>query len=488
MTTVEGLANGGALSALQAAFLRHGAAQCGICTPGHADGGADDLLRRRPKPTEAEAMDALGGVLCRCTGYRKIVEAMLDVSGAGSSAPSPRRAQPSARACRRSTASASSTGEEIYGADDAPEDALLLRAVRSPHARARFSLGDHAALHDKYPGLVECLPRATCRAATPSASIAPGKDQPVLAAGEVRYRGEAIAGARRRPQALDAIRDAEVPIAWEPLVPVLGIEAALAPGAALVQADKPGNVLVRGLVRKGDVEAGFAEVDFVAEGTWRTSFVEHAYIEPEAGWAQRDGDRLTVAVTTQTPYMDRDEIAHVLGIENDQVRVHPDRVRRRLRRQARRIGAAAARHRGLEARPPGALHVHAAGSMAATTKRHPARMRARAACRKDGTLTAFEFHGDFDTGAYASWGPTVASRVPIHAAGPYAVPNVRNTQPAPCTPMRRRPERSVASACRNARSPMRRSTTSWPRNAASTRSSSGCATRCARATRRQPAR
>ena len=70
-------------------------------------------------------------------------------------------------------------------------------------------------------------------------------------------------------------------------------------------------------------------------------------------------------------------------------------------------------------------------SMAATTKRHPARMRARAACRKDGTLTAFEFHGDFDTGAYASWGPTVASRVPIHAAGP-----------TPCRTSKQQPRRA----------------------------------------------
>ena len=78
--TVEGLANGAGLSDLQAAFHRHGAAQCGICTPGMLM-AAHDLLTRNQNPTEAEAMDALGGVLCRCTGYRKIVEAVLDVAG-----------------------------------------------------------------------------------------------------------------------------------------------------------------------------------------------------------------------------------------------------------------------------------------------------------------------------------------------------------------------------------------------------------------------
>ena len=69
-------------------------------------------------------------------------------------------------------------------------------------------------------------------------------------------------------------------------------------------------------------------------------------------------------------------------------------------------------------------------SMAASTKRHPAKIRARAAADADGKLLAFQFHGDFDTGAYASWGPTVANRVPVHAMGPYAVPHVLCTSAA----------------------------------------------------------
>ena len=283
MTTVEGLAKGGGLSALQAAFLRHGAAQCGICTPGMLM-AAHDLLRRRPHPSEQEVMDALGGVLCRCTGYRKIVEAVLDVSGVGLG-PQPAAGAAVGASMPKVDGIRKLTGEEIYGADAAPEDALWLRAVRSPHARARFSLGDMAALHEKYPGLVDVLTARDVPGSNAFGIYPEGKDQPVLAAGEARYRGEAIVALVGDQRTIASIRDDEVPIAWEPLVPVLGIEAALAPGAALVQADKPGNVLIRGLVRKGDVEAGFAEADFVAEGTWRTSFVEHAYIEPEAGWA-----------------------------------------------------------------------------------------------------------------------------------------------------------------------------------------------------------
>src|SRR5688500_9186842 len=80
VTTVEGLGNG-RLSALQASFLQHGAAQCGICTPGLLV-AATALLEHNPSPSEAEVQDALGGVLCRCTGYRKIIAAVMHAAGA----------------------------------------------------------------------------------------------------------------------------------------------------------------------------------------------------------------------------------------------------------------------------------------------------------------------------------------------------------------------------------------------------------------------
>ncbi|MHA1152681.1 MAG: xanthine dehydrogenase family protein molybdopterin-binding subunit, partial [Alphaproteobacteria bacterium] len=143
-------------------------------------------------------------------------------------------------------------------------------------------------------------------------------------------------------------------------------------------------------------------------------------------WARREGERLTVAVTTQTPYMDRDEIAHVLGIEKHQVRLIPTACGGGF---GGKLDASVQLLVGLAAwtldRPVRCTFTRPE-SMAATTKRHPAKMRARAACDKDGNLLAYQFDGAFDTGAYASWGPTVADRVPIHAAGPYAVPNVHN--------------------------------------------------------------
>ncbi len=424
VTTVEGLAQNGSLLPLQTAFQRHGAAQCGICTPGMLM-AAQDLLSRNPAPVEAEVMDALGGVLCRCTGYRKIVEAVLDLAGSGLGE-NPAAGEAVGARWAKVDGLDKLTGREIYAADRAPADALWLRALRSPHARACFSIGDLGPLRDAHPGLVAVLTARDVPGSNAFGIYPVGKDQPVLAAGEVRFRGEAVLLFVGDRHSIESIRDEEVPIDWQPLEPVVGLAAALAEGAPLVQAEKPGNILTEGLVRKGDPEAGFAAADFVAEGAWETSFVEHAYIEPEAGWARREGDRLTVAVTTQTPYMDRDEIAHILGIEQEQVRLIPTACGGGF---GGKLDASVQLLLGLAAwvldRPVRCSYSRPE-SLASTTKRHPAKLAARAACDAEGRLVAFAFDGDFDTGAYASWGPTVADRVPIHATGPYVVPNVAN--------------------------------------------------------------
>jgi len=250
------------------------------------------------------------------------------------------------------------------------------------------------------------------------------KDQPVLADSIVRFRGEAVVALLGERMALEAIRAREVPLRYEPLPEVGGIRAACAPGAPLVQADKPGNLLIEGAVRAGAGESALAGCAAVAEGTFTTAFVEHAYIEPEAGWAEREGERIAIHVTTQSPYLDRDETAAVLGIAPEQLRIVPTACGGgfggKLDLSVQPLLALAAR---LVERPV-ALVYERPESMASTTKRHPARIAARLGCDGEGRLQAFAAVADFDTGAYASWGPAVAGRVPVHAMGPYRVPHV----------------------------------------------------------------
>jgi CO/xanthine dehydrogenase Mo-binding subunit/aerobic-type carbon monoxide dehydrogenase small subunit (CoxS/CutS family) len=425
VTTVEGLAADERMRDLQHAFHRHGAAQCGICTPGMLLAAAA-LIRRTQAPTEDEICDALGGVLCRCTGYRKIVDAVRDIGRPGAApleTPAPGHAV-GARVAK-TDGRQKLDGSERFGADDAPEDALWLRAVRSPHARARFSFGDRDAVVARHPGLVRILTAADIPGNNGFGIYPDIKDQPVLADGEVRFRGEAVAALVGSRAAIEAIRDEDLPIVYTPMAAITGIDGALAAAAPPVHAATPDNILARGLVEKGDVGTALAAAAVVVEGRFETGFVEHAYIEPEAGWARRVGARIEITVTTQSPYMDRDDIAQILGLAPEAVRIIPTACGGgfggKLDLSVQPLIAVAA---WLLYRPVRCVYSRIE-SMASTTKRHPSRITARYGCDRDGRLVGYEFDGDFNTGAYVSWGLTVKDRVPIHATGPYFVPDMR---------------------------------------------------------------
>ena len=210
--TVEGSGPAGLTDRLREAFLMHGAAQCGICTPGMLMAAAD-CLSHEPQADRAAIEDALGGVLCRCTGYQKIVEAVMDVAGtttrqtprlssrfaAEAARPGPMNTDGSASnglgsarlveagvhgsrswpdgqtgmttgkgggngakstvgaRLPRADGRAKVDGTDIFGADAAPSDALWMRVVRSPHARATFTLGDLDAVVASTPGLEKIL-------------------------------------------------------------------------------------------------------------------------------------------------------------------------------------------------------------------------------------------------------------------------------------------------------------------------------------------
>jgi len=428
VTTVEGLARDARFDRLRQAFLAHGAAQCGICTPGMLMAAAD-TLSRCPDPSAEDVADGLGGVLCRCTGYRKIVDAVLAAArGAVSTQDAAAGAAVGARVPKLD-GMAKLDGRERYGADEAPADAMWLRAVRAPHARARFRLGDLADWVGRHPGIAAVLGAADvpCNSFGIFDTV---KDQPVLADGQVRYRGEAVLALVGTRDAVGAVRDEDLAIEWIVEDPVLGIDRGSRATDAPLHGFAPDNVLIRGRVVKGDVEAALRQAAFVAEGEFTTSHVEHAYIEPEAGYALRlpgpDGrDRIRVFACTQTPYMDRDEIARILAIEPARVHIVPSAIGGgfggKLDLSIQPLLAVAAWKLG---RPVRGVYTRPE-SMLATTKRHPGRMHVRFGCDAQGRLVAADFRGDFDTGAYASWGSTVANRVPIHASGPYVVPNVR---------------------------------------------------------------
>ena len=425
ITTIEG--SSGLVERLREAFLAHGAAQCGVCTPGMIMAAAA-ALTRDPAAGRAAVEDALGGVLCRCTGYVKIVEAVLDVArGANAFASAAAEAGEAVGArIARVDGRPKVDGTDLFGADHQPSDALWLRLVRSPHPSARFTVGDLAPVLARHPGLVRVLTAADIPGANSFGVFPTTKDQPVLADGVVRMRGDPVAALVGAREAVEAFPDGDLPVAYEVLPALSGAAAALAGGAPAIHAEIPGNVLTRGYLERGSVAEGHALAAATASGAFETAFVEHAYIEPEAGHAKRVGDRMEVTACTQAPVMDQEEVARVLGLPMAAVRIVPTACGGgfggKLDVSVQPVLAVAA---WLTGRPVRVVYSRTE-SMVSSTKRHPASIRARMSADAEGRFTAYEMEADFNTGAYASWGPTVANRVPVHATGPYRVPHVRN--------------------------------------------------------------
>lgn len=469
--TIEGLRDcSPQFQRLQQSFLEHGAAQCGICTPGMLVTAAA-LLEQNATPSETQVMDALGGVLCRCTGYRKIIQAVTEANtpyvarpeiaggarsvggnaeGVGVGSVEIDGASPSAAHAptatgvlapeidERSSACGSIgrrivrldgqrkvAGTDIYGADEWPAGSLVLCIIRSPFAHARFRFGDLGRFVQQSPGIhaaftARDVPGRNCFGVHPDFA-----DQPVFAESETRYRGEAVAAVAGDAAAMANFDPATFPVTWEELPALCTPAEAQALGAPAIHSLRPDNILVRGRVVHGDVETALREAAVIVESDYETGFIEHAYIEPEAGFARRVGDRIEVQSCTQSPYMSRKDIAAILGIPDDCVRIIPTAVGggfgSKLDLSTQPFLAVAAWH----LRKPVKIVYSRVESIRSTTKRHPSKIHCRAGATSDGRLLAMDLEAEFNTGAYASWGPTVAARVPVHGSGPYKVPHYR---------------------------------------------------------------
>ncbi len=397
-------------------FQDHGAAQCGICTPGMIVSTVA-LLRANPKPNEQQVKDALCGVLCRCTGYRKIIDAVLAVpasidnsGGVG-------------RALRRLDGIDKVTGVEVFGDDIAPAGTLEVRVVRSPYPRASFVFGDLDAWCEQITGMEAVLTVADIEGENCFGVIPEFADQPVFAEEVARFRGEAVAAVVGTPEVIRAFQPDDFPVTWTELESVANVAEAQAKGAPQLHPTRAENLMCRGIVRSGNAEAALAAADETVEGAFSSGFVEHGYIEPEAGFAEVVNGRVEIHACTQSPMMDLISMEIILGMNRSEIRIAPTGV-----------GGGFGSKLDISIQPYLALGAIKTGrpvritysrteSMQSTTKRHPSEITLKIGAKKNGCLSGFSFFGDFNTGAYASWGPTVANRVPVHASGPYSIPD-----------------------------------------------------------------
>ena len=430
VTTIEGLSDGETLHPVQEAFIKHGAVQCGFCTPGQIM-TATALLKEKTNPTDKDIEYALNDTLCRCGTYPMITNAIhaaadkinkekpidyptfdfgggMDVVG---------------QVVPRPEANKKVTGEAIYTDDISFPGMLFGATLRAgiPHGRVnKLDISKAKAL----PGV-----RAVLTAEDIPGRVNHGEiiqDWPALVGiGEkARYVGDAIAIVAADTQeiankALDLI-DLEMgslPIVTNPV-------DAKKDGAPLVH--ESGNLLKHIKVDKGDIQKGFKEADVIIEDTYYTPSYDHAFMEPECSIARplEDG-KMEVYVGSQIPYSDRDQVAAALDLPLDKVRV-----------RSPLVGGGFGGKEDIAGQIHAALLANATGkpvkvlydrheSLIVHPKRHATQINVKLGFKKDGTLIAAQTELYGDTGAYASLGAKVMGRATTHSTGPYIVPNVK---------------------------------------------------------------
>ena len=312
-------------------------------------------------------------------------------------------------------------GVARYGADLSVRDPVHLKVVRSvkPHAKILKIQLDEAL---KIEGVERIFTARDIPGKNLIGIIA--KDQPVLATDRIRCLGDPIALVAARTEEAAEKAAQRVTVLYEDLPVITNPEEALEPYAPLIH--EKGNLLLEFHVVKGDVQAGFKQADVVVEEAYTTTWIDHAYLEPDAGVAYVEGEgRITVICPTQNVHYDQKEVASVLGLPLERVRIIQSETGGafggRLDVTIQCLLALAAFH----LKRPVRMVYSREEAFQVISKRHPLKMHYKSGAKKDGKLTAVEVHILGDTGAYASYGTTVAIRSAVHATGPYQVPHVK---------------------------------------------------------------
>ena len=412
--TIEGVAQGDELHPVQQAFINHDAVQCGYCTPGMVLSSLA-LLKDIADPTPQEIKEGLGNNFCRCTGYKKIVEAVADAAAVMSS----ERQELAQLTLPRKDAVAQVTGREVYGSDMVMEGMLYAKIVWSEYPHAEILSIDTSAA-EAVPGVVRVITHKDVPGQNLFGSM--GYDQPVMAEGKVLFVGEPVAAVYA--ETLEAAQEAaaRVAVEYRELPGVFTPEQALSPEAPVLKGED--NVFHRTRVEKGDVEAGFAEAEIIIEGDYGTQAIEHAFLETESGMGVMDGDVVTVYQGSQWPPGDRMQLADILGLPQEKVRVVQVP-----------MGGAFGGKMDLTIHPFLALGAYLTGrpvkmalerpeSIRMHVKRHPFWMHYRLGAKKDGRIVALEAQLTADGGAYRSTSDDVLEQATVFSSGPYEIPNV----------------------------------------------------------------
>jgi len=323
------------------------------------------------------------------------------------------------------------TGEALYSGDLSMPDMLHMKMLFAdrPHARVKAIDTSQA---EAAPGVVVVY---TARDVPVNEYGLQWQDQPVLCGpgsskpgtDVVRFIGDQVAAVVAHTEAEAAAAVKLIRVEYEDLPVVTDPVEAMKPDAPRVHAEiGDSNICVHYKIRKGNVEAGFAKADVIVECEYRTPVQEHAYLQPEAGLAYIDeAGRLTIACGGQWTHEDRHQVAHALGMANEDIRiVYPaigGAFGGREDMSVQIVLALAAR----QLKKPVRIIWSRQESMIGHGKRHATVIRAKWGATKDGKVVAIENVLIGDGGAYMYTSNKVLGNSTITSSGPYNIPNIK---------------------------------------------------------------
>jgi len=424
-------------------FVAAGASQCGFCSPGIVM-KAEALLATSAGPTRKQVAAALAGNLCRCTGYVKIIDAIMLAASVRAGQPPPasdgngRVGTPAARYRGRELA----LGGKPY-INDMTAPAMAHGAIRfADHPRATVLSVDVSRAR-AHPGVIAVLTAADVPGDRVQGEITSDWPQLVAVGETTRYVGDVLAIVAAETRAAARAAAGLIDVGYQVLEPLTDPVSAMADGAPRLHEHAPGNVLSVTELRRGDVGAALGRPAPGGSASVRPAGCEDAVREPESSIAVPAADGGVRCYSQgQGIWSDRRQVAALLGVPQDKVRIT-------LVAGGGAFGGkedlGVQGHAALLCRRAGRpvkLTLSRAESLRFHVKRHPMTLTYTVGCDADGRLLGLRARITGDTGAYASVGSKVLERAAGHACGVYQVPAVEvearavYTNNPPCGAMR----------------------------------------------------
>ena len=422
VVTIEGLSER-TQDVFAKAFLEKGGVQCGFCIPGIVM-QSKVLLDKNPNPTSEEVNQALTPHLCRCTGYKKIVDSILCAGAAlrnGKKAGNGRHSGKIGESLPKYDSYDVVLGRRPYVCDMKFDDMHYAALKFSDHPRAMvLSIDTKAA--EGLPGVTKVFLAEDIHGDRNVGLIVPDWPTMVKVGEETRYVGDVLAGVVAKTEEIARRAVSLIKVDYEVLEPVTDPHTAMKQNCPKIHAK--GNVLSTTKIKRGDAEAMLRNSDYVVSGIYQTQTIEHGFMEPESCLARPWHEGIELFSQGQGVYEDQKQIANLLDLPLEKVKVV-------LVPNGGAFGGkedlSIQGHAALFAfllKRPVKITLTRDESIRMHPKRHPLWMDYTLGCSKDGMLTVLRANIVGDTGAYASVGMKVLERAAGHATGAYQVPVV----------------------------------------------------------------